>query len=115
MIQHKCTGELKIMDDREDVSGAGNMMGCDNEVVREALTIMNDMRAEEDMAPLGCSNRATGAAENWSDLACDACVPSWSSALQLGLLTSGSRWCFWRRCSGWGGPVLPLRPRSLEC
>ena len=25
------------------------------------------------------------------------------------------RWCFWGCRSGWGGPVLPLHPRSSEC
>ena len=63
---------LKIMDDDEDVSGAGNMMGCDNDAVVEAFTLMNAMRAEQGLKPLGCSNRASGAAENWSEMACEA-------------------------------------------
>ena len=53
---------------------------------------------------------------NWCRPVKSSCVlASWcpcASCRERGLLDVW--WCFWRRCSGWGGPVLPLRPRSLE-
>lgn len=60
----------------ETVGGAGDLMKCDNEAVVALLAELNNRRETRGNAPLVCDDKATGAAENWSEMMCNKCVLS---------------------------------------
>ena len=59
----------------DEVSGAGDLMHCGDELVQRLLGELNSRRADRGHPALACDEKATGAAVNWSEMMCDECAP----------------------------------------
>ena len=57
------------------MSGAGDFVHCNDGHVQTVVGEINRMRREGGLVELQCDEKATGAAVNWSEMQCDACVP----------------------------------------
>lgn len=84
------SGTVKEVDDAlADIGGAGNAMACSDHRVTQVLLKLNKLRVEADVPALGCSNRATGAAENFAEFLCERSELTYHSANNCHLAALG--------------------------
>ena len=77
--EEEAEAPVELGDDQElmdEISGAGGLMHCGDELVQRLLGELNSRRADRGSPGLACDEKATGVAVNWSEMMCDECVPS---------------------------------------